>query len=333
MSALENIVILGGGAWGTALAHAAALAGRSVTLWARDASIVESLNSSRENPVYLPGVELADGIRATTDLDAVRDADAVLLVTPARTTAELVRGIAGLLPKGCPVVLCAKGLAPDGGGLLSGTLRAVLPDCRPAALSGPSFADDVARGLPTAVTIAAEDEDLAFALAHALSGPTLRPYASTDLVGVQVGGALKNVLAIGCGIVEGRGLGASARAALVARGFAELSRVGRYMGAKSETLVGLSGLGDLVLTCTSIQSRNFAFGVALGEGKTVESLLGPGGKLVEGAFTASLVVDLAAKAEIRVPISEAVAAVLAGKLSVDDAVAALMARPLRREDG
>ncbi|MBA5778482.1 NAD(P)-dependent glycerol-3-phosphate dehydrogenase [Stappia sp. F7233] len=330
MAGIRRIAVIGGGAWGTALALVAARAGRDVALWARDAATVDAINGARENPRFLPGITFDRGLVATTELEtAMRGADAVLLVTPAQTTREVAGRIAPFCLPGAPVILAAKGIERGSGLLLSDVLREALPEAVPAALSGPSFAADVARKLPTAVTIAAGDETVADALSAALASPSFRPYASGDLIGVQVGGALKNVLAIACGAVEGRGWGASARAALTARGFVELSRLGAALGARPETLTGLSGLGDLVLTCSSEQSRNFAFGIALGKAGTAP--MAQGGKLAEGVFSAQVAVDIGKRHGVELPISGAVAAVLGGSLSLDDALEALMTRPLKRE--
>uniref|UniRef100_UPI003BABD624 NAD(P)H-dependent glycerol-3-phosphate dehydrogenase n=1 Tax=Stappia sp. TaxID=1870903 RepID=UPI003BABD624 len=324
----SRLAVIGGGAWGTALALAARRAGRDVRQFARDPHVVEALGARGENPAYLPGISPGLPIRATTDLEtALQDAEAVLLVTPAQTTRQMAGEIAARVPAGTPVVLCAKGLERESGLLLSQVLEEAAPGCIPAALSGPSFAADVARGLPTAVTVAAGDGDLADRLSLTLASAQFRPYAATDLPGVQIGGALKNVLAIACGAVEGKGWGASALAALTARGFAELSRLGLALGARTETLAGLSGLGDLVLTCSSPQSRNFAFGMALGRGEAALS----GGKLAEGVHTASVAVAFASRHGVEVPVSAAVANVLSGGISVDGALEALMSRPLRRE--
>lgn len=332
MSDYRRIAVLGGGAWGTALALVAARAGREVCLWARDAGTVEAIRSTRENPAYLPGIALDPPLDATTDLaTAVMGADVVLLVTPAQTTRAMTSALAPHLRPGTPVVLCAKGIERDTGLLLADVLAQEIPAAVPAVLSGPSFAADVARGLPTAVTVAAKDGALADALSLALASPKFRPYAATDIAGVQIGGALKNVLAIACGAVAGKAWGASALAALTARGFAELTRLGLALGGARETLTGLSGLGDLVLTCGSAQSRNFAFGQALGEGRTVAEMTGGGGKLAEGAASAAIAVELGRRHGIDLPICEAVAEVLAGRLSLDAALEALMTRPLKRE--
>lgn len=328
---LDRVVVLGGGAWGTALALVAARAGRDAILWARDPETVRAIAETGTNPRYLPGLALDPRLRATGDLAAVTAADLVVSAVPAQATRSTLASLAPHLRPGTPVVVAAKGIEHGTGALMTEVVAAALPQARPAMLSGPSFADDVARGLPTALTIAAADGILAEALAAALVSSTFRPYASTDLTGVQVGGALKNVLAIAAGIVIGRGLGASAQAALTARGFAELRRLGRALGAEPETLMGLSGLGDLVLSSTSRQSRNFSLGIGIGEGRTVADLTGSGAKLAEGVHTAGVALDLAARHGVELPITGAVAAVLAGRLSVDAAVDGLMSRPLRRE--
>lgn len=327
----DSIGVIGGGAWGTALALSAARAGRSVTLWARDTALVSELRSRQSNSAYLPGITFDERLTATTDLGEAADADALLLVTPAQTTRSLAASLKPHLKPGTPVVLCAKGIERGTGHLLSEILAEEAPEAHPAVLSGPSFAMDVARGLPTAVTIAAGDGDIADALARALASASFRPYASTDIIGAQIGGALKNVLAIACGAVVGRKLGASAQAALTARGFAELSRLGSAMGARPETLTGLSGLGDLVLTCSSAQSRNFAFGQKLGEGRTPGDLIAAGEKLAEGAHSARIAVELGRRHKVALPVCEAVAGVLDGQMTIDEALTALMNRPLKRE--
>lgn len=321
-----RVAVLGGGAWGTALALVTAKAGRSVTLWARDPAAVRAINDRHENARRLPGVALPETIVATGDIGAAVGADAVLAVVPAQTFREVMAAAAPNLAAGTPVVQCAKGLERTSGLTLSQVLEDVAPQARAAVLSGPGFASDVAAGLPTAVTVAAADEALARDLSNALATPAFRPYAETDVAGVEIGGAIKNVLAIAVGIVVGRGLGASASAAAIARGFAELRRLGTALGADGETLMGLSGLGDLVLTCTSGQSRNFAFGRRLGSGDKADA-----GDLVEGVPTAFAARDLARRLDVDMPIVEAVAAVLAGDLGVDDAIDGLLARPLKRE--
>lgn len=333
MKQINRISVIGGGAWGTALALTAARAGATATLWARDPDTVRDIQTRYRNARYLPGITFDEEIHATADLRAALQADAILLVTPAQTTRETLREIVSAGGYDGPLVLCAKGIEQSTGELLSEVLKDELPQAEAAALSGPSFADDVARGLPTAVTIAAETMETANRLCEAMASPAFRPYASTDVIGTLVGGALKNVLAIACGAVVGRKLGASAQAALTARGFAELSRLGAAMGARSETLTGLSGLGDLVLTCSSPQSRNFSFGIKLGEGQKAADLIGAGGKLAEGAYSARIAVELAKRLNIELPICETVARMIDEGLSVDDALTILMSRPLKHETG
>ena len=324
-----RVGVIGAGAWGTALANVAARAGRRVDLWAREAGHIDAIVRDRANTRHLPGVALGADIAPTCDPADIGDADLVLLVVPAQAVRDAAQRFAPVLRSGVPIVVCAKGIEQGTDLFVSEVLALTMPACVPAVLSGPSFAHDVARGMPTAVTIAARDAALAERICAALATPSFRLYHTDDLRGVEIGGAAKNVLAIACGIAAGRGLGASAGAALVARGFAELSRFGRAFGARSETLMGLSGLGDLVLTCGGAQSRNFAFGAALGAGAPPAKA--GGGKLAEGAFTASAILDLARKRNVEMPISQAVNAVLTGALDIDGAIDALLARPLRGE--
>ncbi|MEM9634382.1 MAG: NAD(P)H-dependent glycerol-3-phosphate dehydrogenase [Pseudomonadota bacterium] len=331
MGAINTVGVIGGGAWGTALALTAARAGRNVRLWARDPGTVSDIKAKRQNSRYLPGITFDEDLNATGTLAEAADADAILLVTPAQTTRDMLAALKETGKVRGPVVLCAKGIEQSSGKLLSLVLDEELPGIEPGVLSGPSFADDVARGLPTAVTVAANSATTAHSLCEALRSPCFRPYASTDVPGTQIGGALKNVLAIACGAVVGRKLGASAQAALTARGFAELTRLGTAMGAQAETLTGLSGLGDLVLTCSSTQSRNFSFGVRLGEGFLASELIAAGGKLAEGAYSARVAVKLAQESRIEVPICETVARMIDENLSIDDALNTLMARPLKSE--
>ncbi len=319
------IAVLGAGAWGTALANAAARPGRDVLLWARDAAHVAELSAERENRRRLPGVALSAGVMPTADLAAVARADIVLAVVPTQALRGLATRLAGYIRPEVPLVICAKGIERGTHLLVSDVIAQCLPGQAVAILSGPSFADDVARGLPTAVTLAAQDEQLAHRLAASLGTPTLRLYHSSDVRGVEIGGAAKNVLAIACGIAAGRGLGASAGAALIARGFSELSRFAVAHGARAETLMGLSGLGDLVLTCSSAQSRNFAFGLALGRGEPVPA------KLAEGALSAPVLLELADAAKVDMPIARAVAQILDGAISVDQAIGILLARPQKAE--
>jgi glycerol-3-phosphate dehydrogenase (NAD(P)+) len=324
MRAFRSVGVIGAGAWGTALAGVAARAGRDVTLYARSAAA--QLRATRVNP-KLPGVALDAKVDVTGDIGAATRADVILLATPAQTLREAAILLAPHLKPGTPVVACAKGIERGTHKFMTEIIAETAPQATPAILSGPSFADDVARGLPTAVTLAAKDETLASALVQALGSATFRPYHTTDIRGVEIGGAAKNVLAIAAGIVVGRKLGSSALAALTTRGFSELSRFGRACGARGETLGGLSGLGDLILSCSTAQSRNFALGIALGRGEPA-----PAGKLAEGAFTAPVLVELAASQGIDVPISRAVAAILGSQLTIDAAIEGLLTRPFKAEE-
>ncbi|MDB5649345.1 MAG: Glycerol-3-phosphate dehydrogenase [Hyphomicrobiales bacterium] len=325
----HSIAVLGAGAWGTALANAAARPGREVLLWARDANHVAELARDRENKRRLPGVPLAPGVQPEADLSAVSRADIVLAVVPAQALRDLCGRLTGLVRAGVPIVVCAKGIERGTHRLVSDIVAECLPGQPVAVLSGPSFADDVARGLPTAVTLAAATEELASWLSGALGTTTLRLYHSTDIRGVEIGGAAKNVLAIACGIAAGRGLGASASAALIARGFSELARFAVASGARPETLMGLSGLGDLVLTCSSVQSRNYSLGFALGRGEDL--VTASHGKLAEGAFTAPVLVEMAESVHVDMPIARSVAAILSGAINVEDAIGTLLARPQKAE--
>ena len=326
----NRIAVLGGGAWGTALANVAARAGRAVTLWEHDAANAEQLASERESK-FLRGVRIEDSIAVTRDLAEAARAEAILLVVPAQAMRSVVKSLSATIASGTPIIACAKGIEHGTQKFMTEVIAECAPNATPAILSGPSFAADVARGLPTAVTLAAHDETLAAALTQALASRGFRPYQSSDVRGVEVGGAAKNVLAIASGIVTGRGLGASASAALTTRGFAELVRFGRALGAKTETMMGLSGLGDLILTCSSPQSRNCTFGVKLGQGRAVKDIHATTG-LAEGAFTAPVLLEMARNHHVDMPISAAVAAVLAGVMSVDEAIESLLARPLRSEE-
>src|SRR5271165_5553237 len=304
------IGVAGAGAWGMALANAASAAGRHAILWGRDPERMRKLEASRLSG-KLPGVPLAAGVRATAALDDLAPASAILIATPAQATRETAAKLARL-PGAAPLVACAKGIERGSRAFMTDVLRQAAPDRLAAILSGPSFAADVAAGLPTAVTLASADEALARLLCRALHGPNLRLYHSTDVRGVEIGGAAKNVLAIACGAAAGRGLGASAVAALVARGFAELRRFGDAFGARSQTLMGLSGLGDLVLTCSTAQSRNFAFGLEIGKGGRVEEA--GASRLVEGALTASALTEMARGRGVDMPIANCVEALLEGSL-------------------
>jgi glycerol-3-phosphate dehydrogenase (NAD(P)+) len=326
MASFNSVAVIGAGAWGTALAGVAARAGRTVTLYARDASHAERIASHRENP-RLPGVKLSDAITVTHDRAKAGRADIVLIATPAQHLRAALDGFAPHLREATPVIACAKGIEHGTHKFMTEVIAESAAHALPAILSGPSFADDVARGLPTAVTLAAKDESLAGDLVQALGSATFRPYHTTDVRGVEIGGAAKNVLAIAAGIVVGRKLGASAQAALTTRGFSELARFGRALGARAETMVGLSGLGDLILTCSSPQSRNFALGLALGRGEPK-----PVGKLAEGEFTAPVLIELAASQSVELPVSMAVAAILSGKLTIDAAIEGLLTRPFKAEE-
>jgi glycerol-3-phosphate dehydrogenase (NAD(P)+) len=327
----RRVGVIGAGAWGTALAVVCTRAGLEVRLWAREPEVAEAINGARENTLFLPGVTLDPAITATTSLDDFGPEDLLLVVTPAQHTRAVLTSIAPRIPAGLPIVLCAKGIEQGSLCLMSDVLAQAVPQAVPAVLSGPSFAIDVARGLPTAVTLACADEEIGCALAHALATPTFRPYWAADVIGAEAGGAVKNVLAIACGIVEGRQLGRSAHAALVTRGFAELTRLAVALGGEAPTVAGLCGLGDLVLTCGSPQSRNMSLGLALGRGETLDHALGGKLQVVEGATSAPAVRALAQRLDVETPICEAVAAVLAGECGLDEAIAGLFARPLRAE--
>jgi len=327
----SRLGVIGGGAWGTALAQTLRLAGRKVCLWAREPEVVAEINASHTNSAFLPNVPLDAGIEATLDLARIAVQDAVMMVAPAQHVRSVAHELARHLPAGKPVVLCAKGLEQATGKLLGEVLMETIPGATQAVLSGPSFAADVARGLPAALTLATAEEVRGEALATALGSRTLRIYWSSDAVGVQLGGAVKNVLAIAAGIVDGKGLGASAHAALVTRGFAELRRFGEALGARADTLMGLSGLGDLVLTCGSAQSRNMSLGRALGLGETLTAVLGGRRSVAEGVWTAAAVARVAREKGIDMPICFAVNAIVEGRLTVDAAIDALLSRPQRAE--
>ena len=325
MPCCNSVSVIGAGAWGTALAGVAARAGREVVLCARDAANAEQISITRANP-KLPGVMLDKNILVTNDLARTASADIILIATPAQNLREAVTALALYLAKAKPVIACAKGIERGTHRFMTEVIAEAAPDATPAILSGPGFADDVARGLPTAVTLATGDETLASALVRALGSSTFRPYHTTDIRGVEIGGAAKNVLAIAAGIAVGRNLGASALAALTTRGFSELVRLGHACGARAETMAGLSGLGDLILTCSNTQSRNFALGIALGRGETP-----PEGKLAEGAFTAPVLIELAASKQVDMPVSSAVAAILSGAATIDAAIEGLLTRPFKAE--
>ena len=320
--------VIGGGAWGTALAQTLASDGSEVLLWAREAEVVDDINSRHENRLFLPSLALSPRIRAVSDLRSLADLNLVLVVTPA----QHMRAVLGDLPHNAQnLILCSKGIEAESHRLMHEVARELLPASPIAVLSGPTFAHEVAAGLPTAVTLACEDQDVAQALARRIARPAFRPYASDDVAGAEVGGAVKNVLAIACGVVEGKGLGLNARAALISRGFAEMTRFGLAKGARPETLAGLAGLGDLVLTCSSTASRNFSLGKGIGEGRRAADLLADRRTVAEGAFTAPVLKRAADTLGVDMPIVAAVNALLSDAVSVDEVVGDLLARPLRSE--
>jgi glycerol-3-phosphate dehydrogenase (NAD(P)+) len=325
----DRIAVLGAGAWGTALAQTCARAGRTVTLWENDARNAEQLVKKRES-LFLPRVRLDESIAIASDLAEAARAQAILLVVPAQAVRAVAMALAPAIIARTPLIVCAKGIERGTRKFMTDVIAECTPAAVPAILSGPSFAADVARGLPTAVTLAARDYNLASELAQAIGSASFRPYHSSDVRGVEIGGAAKNVLAIAAGIVAGRGLGASAAAALTTRGFAELVRFGKAHGAKPETMAGLSGLGDLILTCSSPQSRNFTFGVNLGRGHSPSAIHGTTG-LAEGVFTAPVLLEMARERGVDMPISSAVAALLAETMTVDEAIESLLTRPFRAE--
>jgi glycerol-3-phosphate dehydrogenase (NAD(P)+) len=323
--------VIGGGAWGTALAQVCVRAGLDTVLQAREAEVVEAVNARHENSLFLPGVPLDPALRATADLADLAAVDLVLAVAPAQHLRSALAAFAPHCRPRLPVLLCAKGVEQGSLKLMTEVAAETIPQAAIAVLSGPSFAGEVARGLPTAVTLACPDEALAKALAETIATPTFRPYVAADMVGAEIGGAIKNVLAIACGIAEGRGLGRSAHAALITRGFSELTRVAVAMGGEAETVAGLCGLGDLVLTCSSPQSRNMSVGLALGGGQTLEQALAGKLSVAEGVASAPAVRALTRKLGVDTPICEAVAAILAGETEVDAAIMGLLARPLKTE--
>ena len=320
--------VLGGGAWGTALAQVAAAGGEETLLWAREPEVVAGINAQHENALFLPGVPLSPAIRATGMLGEMQRCEALLVVTPAQhMRAVLAEAAIGETP----LILCAKGIEAGTELLMSEVAAALCPSAPLSVLSGPTFAHEVAQGLPTAITLACEDEALGQELAARIARPAFRPYASDDVTGAEIGGAVKNVLAIACGVVEGAGLGQNARAALIARGFAEMTRFGVARGGRPETLAGLSGLGDLVLTCSSTSSRNFSLGKGLGEGQAAAALLADRRTVAEGAFTAPVLQHAARAIGVEMPIVDAVCAMLAGEMDVQAVMSTLLSRPLRPE--
>lgn len=329
---IKHVGIIGGGAWGTALAQTLALSGKDITLWAYESETVREINDHHINRTYLPGVALEQSIGATGDFAKLENCDVILIVAPTQAVRTVTTQCAPHIPDDCPVVICAKGIEQATGKMLSDVVTETLPHARHAILSGPSFAADVARGLPAAVTLASRNEQLGQSLAKELGYRQFRIYWSDDVTGVQLGGAIKNVLAIAAGVVDGKDLGASAHAALVARGFAEMARLGIAMGAKPETLTGLAGLGDLILTCGSANSRNMSLGRALGKGQSLADTLGARSSVTEGVFTAQAVAALARKHGVDMPICDSIHKITSGTITVNDAIASLLDRPMKAED-
>lgn len=328
----QNIGVIGAGAWGTALAQTLAAAGRDVTLWGYEADCVNAINHQHENIIYLKGVKLSERIKAVTDLQSLLGCEALLVVTPAQHMRQSLAPIAAKLPKGLPVMLCSKGIEISTGKFMSEVLEEIAPQVETAVLSGPSFAIDVAKGLPAAVTIACESQAVGQALCQMIAAPNFRPYLTEDVLGAEIGGAVKNVLAIACGLVLGLGLGRSAHAAIIARGFAEMRRLGRALGSQPETLAGLCGLGDLVLTCSSETSRNMSCGLALGRGESLTDIMAGRAAVTEGVATAPVLKAFTEKHNVDMPICSAVADILSGKTEMASALTALLARELKQEN-
>ena len=329
---MTRLGIIGGGAWGTALACVVRRAGRQVILWARETDVVDSINTGCGNPVYLPNVKLESGIIATTDIDKATDGvDAVLLVTPAQHLRDVLSSIATSISNKVPLVICSKGIEKESCALMSEVVSETLPNSPIAVLSGPTFASEVANNLPTAVTLATEDVEVGRQIVSAIGTAHFRPYLSNDPVGAQIGGAVKNVLAIACGIVGGRCMGDNAGAAIITRGIAEMTRLGIAKGARPETLMGLSGLGDLTLTCTGRQSRNMSLGHDLGKGRTQKEILNKRNSVTEGVFTATAVRLLAGRLRVDVPICTAVDDVINHNEDLDEVISGLLARPFTSE--
>ncbi len=328
---MDKIGILGGGAWGTALAAAATQAGRDTLLWARETDVVAAINTSHENTMFLPGVALNPALKATSELADLADRDAILMVAPAQFTRAMAASLAEFLRPGVPLVICSKGIEVATGSLLSTAIEEAAPNHPVCVLSGPTFAAEVARGLPCAVTLAAEDPVLGTKLMDALGLPTFRPYLSDDIVGAQIGGAVKNVLAIATGVAAGLGTGENARAAVITRGLAEVVRFGALYGARPETLMGLSGLGDLILTCSSTQSRNMSLGKAIGEGKSFTEIMAERNSVAEGAHTVDIVYKIALEKNLDMPITKAVYRILKEGKDARDVMDDLLARPFTDE--
>jgi len=332
MSIIQKIGIIGAGAWGTALAITARRAGRDVVIQAHEADVANTINQVHENSFFLPGIPIDKGIWATTDLSKIAACDAVFLAMPAQYLRAVTGEMATFWRAGVPALICAKGIEQKTGLLLSEIATQTLPGVKLAVLSGPTFAIEVAKGLPTAVTLASKDVNTLVALSKTISTPTFRAYRSHDIIGVELGGAIKNVLAIGCGIIEGRKLGDNARAAFITRGLAEIARMAKAKGADPGTMLGLSGLGDLSLTCNAMQSRNFSLGVALGEGQVLGDILAKRHSIAEGVFTASSAVQLAKILNVEMPLCTAMDSILNKNGDIDKTIRNLLARPVGDED-
>ena len=328
---IKQVGVIGAGSWGTALAATIAKAGREVTLWARSNEHAAEIAKTRENRKYLAGIKLPPNIQVTNEISAFADCDCVLMVSPAQAQRAVMEQFSSVLKKQIPALICSKGIEQSSNLFMSDVLAEVAPDLTAFVLSGPSFAADVVRGLPTAVTLAGPNISSAQTVAAAIGHANFRIYSSDDIIGAQIGGAVKNVLAIACGISDGKSLGESCRAALITRAFSELTRLGNVLGARPETLVGLSGFGDLSLTCSSPKSRNYSLGFKLGQGETLKQILSTRHTVSEGVFTAGVVVEIAHKNKIEMPICEAVHAIVSGKSDPDTELARLLARPMRAE--
>jgi len=329
---MQKIAVICAGSWGTAIAQIAANAGRDVMLWARESAVIDAINADHENPEYLPGISLSPKIHATASLeDALKGADVVFMVSPAQHMRSVLEQMKPFMAEALPIVLCSKGIEVASGMLMSQVVRDIFPESPYLVLSGPTFAKEVARGLPAAATLATHNNAVGKQVAEAIRNISFRPYVTSDPLGAEIGGAVKNVIAIACGIVYGRKLGENARAAIMTRGMAEIKRMGMALGAKPETFLGLSGMGDLMLTCNSLQSRNFSLGVMCGEGQSLNEILTKSRQVIEGVATANSVLDFAKKHAVDMPICQAVNDTLHNGVSVDDTVEALMSRPLTQE--
>lgn len=325
----KTIGVIGAGAWGTALAQVLSKGGRDVSIWAMEPEVVQSINSAHENPTYLPGISLSETLKATSDLNEIITCDILLMVTPAQHLSDMLERMKDKLRDDQYIVICSKGIELETGRLLSQIAEEIIPDKKLAVLSGPTFAKEIATGLPAAATLATKNDTDAQILQDALGVEKFRPYIIEDVIGTQLCGAVKNVIAIACGMIIGQGLGESARAALLARGMAEIARLGVAMGAKRETLMGMCGIGDLTLTCTSMQSRNYSLGVALGEGKDITEILKTRKSVTEGVHTAQAALALAKRYAVDMPITQAVNDMLIGKITRDEGITDMLNKPFK----